>query len=123
MHAEYLLLLAACLLITAPLEFALGARVYRRPVRLLWALVPVVIIFTTWDLLAIRRGHWSYSPTQTTGVLLPGGIPIEEIAFFVVIPICGLLTYEAVGQILDRPRSRRRPGRGRGSTDQDRPDA
>jgi hypothetical protein len=27
------------------------------------------------------------------------GMPIEELVFFIVVPICGLLTYEAVGQV------------------------
>jgi lycopene beta-cyclase len=27
-------------------------------------------------------------------------MPIEELVFFVVVPICGLLTYEAVGHVL-----------------------
>lgn len=101
---QYLALMAACLAVTLPLEFLLGARVYRRPRRLLTALVPVVVLFVAWDLIAIRRDHWTFSPVFTTGVLLPGGIPLEEVVFFVVIPLCGLLTYEAVGHVLRRGR-------------------
>ncbi len=104
MRGEYLLLMAACLLVTLPLEFWLGARVYRRPVRLLIALLPAVVVFSVWDAVAIARGHWDYSPDHTTGWLLPGAVPIEELVFFVVIPICGLLTYEAVGTVLGRRR-------------------
>jgi hypothetical protein len=29
-------------------------------------------------------------------VRLPGGIPLEEVLFFVVVPICAILTLEAV---------------------------
>ena len=104
---QYLALMAACLLVTLPLEFLLGARVYRRPRRLLLAVVPVALLFVAWDVLAIRRDHWSFSPEFTTGILLPGGIPLEEVVFFVVIPLCGLLTYEAVGTILARRRAAR----------------
>ena len=46
------------------------------------------------------------NPDYTTGILLPGHIPLEEVVFFLVIPICGLLTYEAVGTILRGRRSR-----------------
>ncbi|PZQ43050.1 MAG: lycopene cyclase domain-containing protein, partial [Phenylobacterium zucineum] len=102
MTFAYLLVLAGCLLITLPLEFWLRARVYRRPLRLVLALAPTVVVFYVWDAVAIARGHWSYSPTQTTGWILPGGVPVEELVFFVVIPICGLLTYEAVGTVLGR---------------------
>lgn len=106
---QYLLLMAGCLAVTLPLEFLLHARVYRRPTLLLRALVPVVLLFTAWDLLGIHRGHWSYNPAYVTGIDLPGGMPLEELVFFVVVPICGLLTYEAVGDVLLRVRQRR-PG-------------
>lgn len=110
MPAEYLLLMGACLAITLPLEFVLGARVYRRPRRLALALLPLVALFYVWDAVAIARGHWSYSPAHTTGWLLPGAVPVEELVFFVVIPVCGLLTFEAVGRMLGR--RTRQPGRG-----------
>jgi lycopene beta-cyclase len=103
-------LLGACLLITLPLEFVLRARVYRRPIALLWAVVPVVIIFSIWDLIGIYRDHWTYNPRFITGIEMPFGLPLEELAFFVVIPICGLLTYEAVGTMISRRRKAARQG-------------
>jgi len=106
---QYLLLMAACLLVTLPLEFLLGARVYRRLRALLWALVPVVLIFAVWDIVGILRGHWTYSPRYVTGLQLGLGMPVEELVFFVVIPVCGLLSYEAVGSGLERLRRRRAP--------------
>lgn len=96
--------MAACLVVTLPLEFVLGARVYRRLRTLLLALVPVVLIFSVWDIVGIVRGHWTYNPRYVTGVQLIFDMPLEELVFFVVIPICGLLTYEAVGQVLLRLR-------------------
>lgn len=105
-HGQYLILLAACLVVTLPLEIVVGARVYRRPRRLLIALMPVVVIFAVWDIVGIARGHWTYNPRYVTGVKLVAGMPLEELAFFVVVPICGLLTYGAVGRILAAGRSR-----------------
>jgi lycopene cyclase domain-containing protein len=102
MPAEYLLLMAACVAITVPLEFVLGARVYRRPRRAVLAVLPLLVIFYVWDAVAIARGHWDYSPAHTTGWLLPFGVPVEEVVFFIVIPLCGLLTFEAVGRMLGR---------------------
>jgi lycopene cyclase domain-containing protein len=101
---QYLLLMAGCLLVTLPLEFVFGARVWRQPRRLLVALVPTVILFAAWDIAAIARGHWSFNPRYVTGWRLPGNLPIEELVFFIVIPICGLLTLEAVRRILERAR-------------------
>ena len=107
---QYLALLAGCLLITLPLEFLLRARVYRRPLRLALALLPTVAAFIAWDLVGIVRGHWSYSERFTSGIML-GAMPLEELLFFLVIPICGLLTYEALGWVLGVLRGAvRRPG-------------
>ena len=103
-HYEYLVLMAACLLVTLPVEFVLGARVYRRPNLLLLALLPVVVVFSIWDIVAIVRGHWHYNSAYVTGVQLAFSMPLEELVFFLVIPVCGLLTYEAVGQVLERGR-------------------
>lgn len=100
---QYLLVMAGCLVITLPLEFVLRARVYRRPLRLALALLPTVVVFVLWDLLGIVRDHWSYSSRFTSGIML-GIMPLEELVFFLVVPICGLLSYEAVGYVLSRLR-------------------
>ena len=110
MPYEYLLVLAGCVLVTLPLEFILGARVYRRPLRLAAVVLPVAAVFYLWDLVAISRGHWWFNPERTTGILLPGQVPLEEALFFLVIPLCGLLTYEAVGAVLARFRTRAERG-------------
>lgn len=105
---QYLGLMALCVLVTLPLEVVLRARVYRRPRALLRAVLPVVILFSVWDVVGIARGHWSYNPRYVTGVELPWRMPLEELVFFLVIPVCGLLTYEAVGTVLGWVRHRRR---------------
>jgi lycopene cyclase domain-containing protein len=97
---QYLILMGICVVLTLPLELLFAARVWRRPHRLVRALWPPVLIFVLWDVGAIARHHWTYSSRYTTGWLLPGRLPVEEVVFFVVIPICGLLTYEAVRRVL-----------------------
>jgi lycopene cyclase domain-containing protein len=101
---QYLLLLAGCAAITLPLELLLGARVYRRPRRLVASLAAPLVLFLAWDALAIRRGTWWFSSRYTTGWLLPLRIPLEELLFFLVIPLCALLTYESVRNVLERVR-------------------
>ena len=99
---QYLLVMAACLVITLPLEFVFSARVYRRPQRLLLVLVPVAIVFVALDALAIIRDTWWFNPRYVTGWQLPFDVPLEELVFFAVIPLCALLTYESVRRILGR---------------------
>ncbi|OCB28276.1 lycopene cyclase [Mycobacterium malmoense] len=98
---QYLVVLAACLAITAPLEL-FGAGVYRQWRRLAKAVLPVAAVFLIWDEIAIAAHVWTYNPEYITGLEIPFGVPIEEVLFFVVIPICALLTYNAVSTILER---------------------
>ncbi|MEO7837389.1 MAG: lycopene cyclase domain-containing protein [Acidimicrobiales bacterium] len=97
---QYLILMGLCLIGTLPLEFMFRARVWRRPRRLLFALVPTVSVFVVWDLIAIARDHWSFSERLTSGWEILPGFPVDELLFFVAIPIVGLLTFEAVRNTL-----------------------
>jgi len=99
---QYLLIMAACAAITLPLEFVFRARVYRRPRRLVRALWLPLALFVVWDIVAIARGHWTFDERWVTGWRLPGNIPVEEVAFFIVIPVCALLTFEASRHTLKR---------------------
>ena len=90
----------ACFLAVLPLELVLGARVLRNPRRLARAMAVPVVLFVAWDIVAIERGTWWFNPRYVTGWELPFGLPVEELVFFLVIPLCGLLTYEAVRRIL-----------------------
>jgi lycopene cyclase domain-containing protein len=98
---SYLALLAGCLLATAPLEFLLRTRVYARWRRLLIAIAPGLLLGVSWDRYAVAHRQWSFDRRYLSGLRL-AGLPIEEVLFFVVIPVCAVLTLEAV--------RRRRPG-------------
>jgi len=102
-HLAYLLVLAGCLVSALWLEPVLKVNVLRRWRRLLLTLLPVVVVFVLWDLGAIAAGHWTFDPEQTTGVLFPGGLPLDEVLFFVVVPVCAVLGFEAVRAVLRRP--------------------
>jgi lycopene cyclase domain-containing protein len=103
---QYLLLLGGCLAITAPLE-VFGGGVYRQPMRVLRSVAPVAVAFLIWDAIAIARHVWTYNNMYISGLYAPFSIPIEEVLFFLVIPMCALLTYSAVSTIIDF--FRRRP--------------
>jgi lycopene cyclase domain-containing protein len=102
-HLAYLAVLVCCLLGTLPLELWLGARVYRRPRRLLLTLLPVLVVFVGWDLYAVAAGHWAFDAAQTVGLVLPGGVPVEEVLFFLVVPTCAVLAFEAVRRVKGWP--------------------
>jgi lycopene cyclase domain-containing protein len=127
---SYLALLAGCLLGTAPLELVLRTGVYARWRRLLLAMLPGLLLGTAWEKYAISRRQWYFDWRYLTGVRF-GGVPLEELLFFLVIPICSVLTLEAVRRRRPRwligdepvgssgsirlPSPKRRPGSARSS--------
>lgn len=111
---QYLALLGLCLIGTLPLEFRFAARVWRRPKELFVAMLWPFVAFNVINEIAVNRELWRYATSFTTGIRLPRQYPIEEVVFFAVVPICGLLTFEAatnvysgsVRSLLGRRRSR-----------------
>lgn len=98
---QYLAVLGACLAVTAPLEF-FGPGVYRQWRRVAAAVLPVALAFLVWDEIAVAAHVWTYNNAYIAGLDIPFRVPIEEVLFFIVIPVCSLLTYNAVGTILNK---------------------
>ena len=99
-HLTYLAVLLGCLAAALWLEPVLRVGVLRRRRRLLLTVLPVAAVFILWDLAAIAAGQWTFDPDQILGVRLPGGLPLEEVLFFLVIPLCAILGFEAVRKVL-----------------------
>lgn len=93
---SYIAVLVGCLAGSGWLEIVLRTRVYRRWIRLVLSIVPVLVVFTIWDIYAISQGHWKFDPRYVTGIIAVANVPLEEILFFICIPICAVLTLEGV---------------------------
>lgn len=101
---SYVAVLVFCVFGTLWLEVVWpGVRVYRRMGRLLKTLACVVPVFVGWDLYALSRDQWRIDPNQSLDVILLGGLPLEELLFFVVVPIAGILALEAVRTVQRLP--------------------
>ena len=94
-HLIYLAVLAGCLAGALWLEPVLRVGVLRRWRRLLLTVLPVAAVFVAWDLAAIAAGHWDFDPAQTTGLVLPFGLHVEELLFFLVVPMLFVITLVA----------------------------
>lgn len=108
----YVAVLAGCLLAALWLEPVLRVNVLRRWRRLALTVLPVAAVFAGWDVAAIAAGHWTFDPAQTTGLLLPGRLPVDELLFFLVVPVCAILAFEAVRAVLRWPAGDEPPGPG-----------
>ena len=95
LHWSYVAMLGFCLAGTLPLVAAFRLTVLRQPRRLLLSILVAGTPFLLWDLYATAAGHWWFDEDQT----LPwrvADLPLEEVAFFVVIPLVAVLTFESV---------------------------
>jgi lycopene cyclase domain-containing protein len=116
---SYLAVLTGVVLGSAWLEVVARTRVLQRTRRLLRSIAPVLVVFLVWDAYAIDSGHWTFDPRRVLGFEPIAGIPIEEVLFFVVVPLASILTFEAVRSVRgwgvgDEPRPPR-PETGQGS--------
>jgi lycopene cyclase domain-containing protein len=78
------------------LEVVLKVRVLKRIKRALLSIAPIGAIFLIWDAYAISRHHWHFDKGQILGIYIPFGIPLEEVLFFLIVPLAAIMTIEAV---------------------------
>ncbi len=95
----YVAVLAGVLLGSLWLEVVARTRVLRRPRRLVLSVAPVLLVFVVWDAYAIDSGHWTFDADHVLGLEPIAGVPIEELLFFVVVPLASILTLEAVRSV------------------------
>lgn len=98
-HFAYMFVLLGCLVGSGWLEYFLRTRVYRRWRRLSLSVLPVTVIYVLWDAYAIARGHWTFDSRFITNIEVVLNVPLDEVAFFVAIPICAVLTLEGVRSV------------------------
>jgi len=56
-------------------------------------------IYLVWDFWAVNKGSWFFDAKQIIGWKLFNQLPIEEILFFVIVPLMTVLTYLALSKL------------------------
>lgn len=91
----YALILAGTLFFPLLLSFDRKVAFWRRWPRAFAAAVIVAIPFIVWDLFAAARGDWGFAHQRVWPLRL-GGLPVEEILFFLIAPMACLFIYECL---------------------------
>lgn len=91
--SEYGWILLFSLSLPLILSFYPPLKFYSNLKALFLAVLWVLIIFGGWDVWATYRGHWSFNPDSIWGIKLLN-LPLEEVAFFIVIPFCCIFSWE-----------------------------
>jgi len=92
---EYLLADILVLLFPFLLSFERRVRFWKKWPYLLPGYLTVSSIFIIWDVIATKRGDWSFNEDRTIGIEL-FGLPCEELLFFLVVPYSCMFTYEVL---------------------------
>ncbi|MGB9591461.1 MAG: lycopene cyclase domain-containing protein, partial [Candidatus Kryptoniota bacterium] len=56
----------------------------------------VLTVFVVWDILAVEAGVWSFNRSYIIGIRF-AQLPLEEILFFISVPVASILVWEATG--------------------------
>lgn len=95
MNIEYFIVLAVSFAGPFVLSFSKEMDFWKYPVRLILSIGIPFVLFVIWDIVVTARGHWSFNPLYITGFKIYN-LPIEEVLFFIIIPFCGIFTWESV---------------------------
>lgn len=93
--SEYAWILFLSLALPLLLSFYRPLKFYRNPKGLIFSILWVLVLFGGWDVWATYRGHWSFDPDSVWGPEIIN-LPLEEVAFFIVIPFCCVFSWEVV---------------------------
>jgi lycopene cyclase domain-containing protein len=99
--STYMTVLILAGIIPLVASFWPALKFYQNIGSLLISISLVVIVFSSWDIFAVYRGHWFFNPAGVWKLRIIN-LPVEEVLFFVVIPFCCIFTWEVINYIHER---------------------
>jgi lycopene cyclase domain-containing protein len=97
-HYLLVLLFIACCAVAVSIAFKI--RITRFWRNFLLTDLSILVIYLIWDYWAIRKNNWSFDGNQILGIYLFGIIPIEEVLFFIIVPLMTVIVYVTLIKIL-----------------------
>ena len=95
-HFHYFFVLAFIGLCAVGVNLGFRIRIASKLQQFLLVDALVIVLYLSWDIWAVFKKSWYFDPNQIIGLQLFGRLPIEEILFFVIVPLMGVLTYSAL---------------------------
>ncbi len=56
----------------------------------------ILLVYGVWDLWAVGRKSWGFDDAQILGFKLFGDLPIEEVLFFILVPLVTIISYKTL---------------------------
>jgi lycopene cyclase domain-containing protein len=86
-------------------DFGFRLRITRKWKLFLLTDAVILAIYLAWDFWAVSKGSWFFDQEQTLGIYIFSRLPIEEVLFFIIVPLMVILTYLALIK-LSKPSSK-----------------
>lgn len=95
-HLAYLAVIAFVAICAVGVNLGFGLRIGKRWRELLLTELFIVIIYLSWDTWAIAQKNWFFDTHQIVNIDILPKVPIEELLFFIVVPLTIILSYQAL---------------------------
>ena len=98
LHYLFVLMFIAFCAVAVTLAFRIRIKRFWR--NFLLADGSILVIYLIWDYWAIKKENWSFDSEQILGFYLFGIVPIEEVLFFIIVPLMTVIVYVTLIKIL-----------------------
>jgi len=105
-HFTYLAVLAFIAVCAIVVNFLFRIRISRQWKTFLQVDLIIIALYGTWDIWAAARKAWYFDDRQVIGIKLFWLLPIEEILFFILVPLMVLISIQSLEKIVKWVRSR-----------------
>ena len=95
-HLAYLAVIAFVAICAVGVNLGFGLRIGKRWRELLLTELFIVIIYLSWDTWAIAHKNWFFDTRQIVNIDILPKVPLEELLFFIVVPLTIILSYQAL---------------------------
>jgi lycopene cyclase domain-containing protein len=95
-HLSYLAVIAFVALCAFGINLGFALRIGKRWRELLLTQFAIVIIYLSWDTWAIAKKNWFFDTHQIVNINVLPKVPLEELLFFIVVPLTIILSYQAL---------------------------
>jgi lycopene cyclase domain-containing protein len=95
-HLSYLAVIAAVLICAFGVNLGFRLRISKRWRELLLTEIAILVAYLSWDTWAIAKKSWFFDPHQILNFDLLPKVPVEEVLFFITVPLMVILSYQAL---------------------------
>ncbi len=95
-HLSYLAVIAFVALCALGINLGFRLRIGRYWRELFLTQFAIVIIYLSWDTWAIAKKNWFFDPHQIVNLNVLPKVPLEELLFFIVVPLTIILSYQTL---------------------------